>query len=238
MKARRSVAGFSGETWCLHEAIAWLTTESAVEVAAVSAKLSDATSDTGDVFPLAWMALAYRIKGAGCIDLTLVDDQSADAVLSVARDVLTEGCLAGKVRAFGRRHGAACASEIDPSEFEQASLGHWRDLALYQHVVTAENAIRDEAVWSEVKFAARDVRRLAKNGDLRSFYGARSRGASRLQPTSPSWVAWVANYRSLNPKLPDVDRVIYPAAKAYFGDRVTQQLVRDTFGGLARGPRK
>lgn len=237
MTAKRSVAGFSGETWCLHEAIAWLTTELAVEVDAVSAELSDAASDTRDVFPLAWIALAYRIKGAGCIDLTLVDDGSADAVLSVARDALTEGCLTGKVKAFGRRLGAACVSEIDPSEFEQASLGHWRNLALYQRVVTADNAIRDEAVWSEVKFAARDVKRLAKNSDLRSFYGARSRGSSRLQRTSPNWVAWVSNYRSLNPTLPDVDRAIYPAAKAHFGDRVTQQLVRDTFGGLARGPR-
>jgi hypothetical protein len=63
-------------------------------------------------------------------------------------------------------------------------------------------------------------------------------GATPRRRLSPrEWNAWVDAYRSTNSPLPDVDRVIYPAARQEFQQRVTQAMVREAFKGHRPGPR-
>lgn len=61
--------------------------------------------------------------------------------------------------------------------------------------------------------------------------------AKRLNENGSEWKMWVESYKREHPVLPDVSREIFPAAKAIFGHRVTQKMVRAAFHGQRPGPR-
>ncbi len=64
-------------------------------------------------------------------------------------------------------------------------------------------------------------------------------GKGDRRPVSvKEWKAWADQYRRDHVPLPDVGRVILQDARAVFGERITQQRVRDTFGGGKPGPRR
>ena len=63
------------------------------------------------------------------------------------------------------------------------------------------------------------------------------RKSPRKRISPAEWDQWVAQYRQDHPVLPNKDNVIYRAARAKFGNLVTQQLVRETFTGTKPGPR-
>lgn len=64
-------------------------------------------------------------------------------------------------------------------------------------------------------------------------------GPSTVRPVSErEWAVWVAQYRREHAPLPDVGRVVWPAARAAFGKRITQERVRAAFGGGKPGPRQ
>jgi hypothetical protein len=125
---------------------------------------------------------------------------------------------------------------IDPKTWELMA----RDDSIWSDGAWAQNGGKFGTYFVGIEFSFGDLDALAEHWLPNSAgrNGAPSAPARRnLAPST--WHRWAEQYRKEHAPLPDVDRVILPAARAAFPDHhVTQQRVRDTFGGGKKGPRK
>lgn len=211
--------------WTLHQAVAHLAFQDDDLVADLPGRIRQFEQRGKDGFMFAWLDL-----------LKASNERFNDGWQSVekAREELRSACEQGLVRAVGVRAGEAAMRLIPPADFISCELWHGRDLGLHPAI----GKRTAPATWREVRFDEATVRNGGSHQRELDRTAETSKKPPRRRAPDPEWQAWVAQYRADHPVLPDVDRVIVPAAKAHFAERVTQARVREAFGGGKPGPKQ